>query len=100
MSVHRTSPLRRTQPEVQAYLTRLLLAGEQLTAAQAARRLACGETHTRAALVALHDAGLVFIAKRERFIVGGPLAAVYAWCGFEARADVAYPRQFREVSHG
>lgn len=77
---------------MQAFLTRLLLAGEQMTASQFARRLECGEGLTRKALAAMHDAALVYVAKRERFIVGGPLVAVYAWCGLDAAADVPYPR--------
>lgn len=87
------STARRTQADVQAHLTRLLLAGETLSAMQASRRLGCGDAHARSALVAMHEATLIYVARMERGgIVGSPWVKVYAWCGGDPREDVPHPR--------
>lgn len=84
---------RRTQAEVQAHLTRLMLCGEQITAEQAASRLECDPTHTRRALSAMHDVPLVHVSTWDRHTPSGPWSAVYAWCGAEPREDAPYPRR-------
>lgn len=102
LPVHRTSPLR-SQPHVQAFLVRLLLDGDQITATDAAAKLSCSVDHTRSAFVALHDSTLVRIVRWQRLSQAGPWFAVYAWCGTQFREDEPYPRKSassKEVCHG
>lgn len=101
-AVYETSQ-RRSQAHVQAYLVRLLLDGEQLSASDAASKLGCSVSHTRSAFVALHDSMLAHVVRWQRLIPAGPWVAVYAWCGLQFREDVPYPRMSaspKEVSHG